>query len=125
MTKIKSSISIVLNTDVKPINSILKTIRERRLKVTLLGIGPMSLEVIYAALELGKELDFSLLFIASRNQVDSKEFGAGYVQGWDQKGFSQALDGWPGRWVSKVYFINAVTTAGPGRGTEKKMRNYR
>jgi len=75
-----------------PISKILRTIRERNLKVTLLGIGPMSTEVIYAGLELAKELDFPLILIASRNQIDSKEFGGGYVNGWDQKEFSSAID---------------------------------
>lgn len=74
------------------IKTILNKIQDRKLKVTLLGLGPMSLEVIYAALESAKEYDFPPMFIASRNQIDSREFGAGYVRGWDQKGFSSALD---------------------------------
>jgi len=75
-----------------PISKVLQTIREKDLKVTLLGIGPMSIEVLYAGLELAKELDFPLILIASRNQIDSKEFGGGYVNGWDQKEFSSAID---------------------------------
>lgn len=74
------------------IGKILETIRNRNLKVTLLGIGPMSREVIYAGLELAKELDFPLILIASRNQIDNKEFGGGYVNKWDQKEFSIAID---------------------------------
>ncbi len=75
-----------------PISRLLRIIRERKLKVTLLGIGPMSNEVIYAGLELAGELDFPFILIASRNQIDSKEFGGGYVKGWDQKEFSSAID---------------------------------
>ena len=74
------------------IKTILKKIQERKLKVTLLGIGPMSIEAIYAGLELAREFDFPLILIASRNQIDSKEFGGGYVNGWDQKEFSIAID---------------------------------
>ncbi|MBL7170714.1 MAG: class II D-tagatose-bisphosphate aldolase, non-catalytic subunit [Candidatus Omnitrophica bacterium] len=75
-----------------PISKVLRIIKERNLKVTLLGIGPMSTEVIYAGLELARELDFPLILIASRNQIDIKEFGGGYVNGWDQKEFRSAID---------------------------------
>ena len=75
-----------------PISKILRIIREHNLKVTLLGIGPMSEEVIYAGLVLAREDDFPLILIASRNQIDSKEFGAGYVNGWDQKEFGSKID---------------------------------
>lgn len=54
---------------------------------TLLGIGPMSESLIRASFELAKEKDFPLMFIASRNQVDSDKFGAGYVNGWNQERF--------------------------------------
>jgi D-tagatose-1,6-bisphosphate aldolase subunit GatZ/KbaZ len=60
-------------------------------QTTLLGIGPMSRNLIVASLELAKEKDFPVLFIASRNQVDAKELGGGYVCGWDQRGFKGAI----------------------------------
>lgn len=59
--------------------------------VTAVGIGPMSKTLLKASFELGKEKDFPLLFIASRNQVDSKELGGGYVCNWDQAGFIEAI----------------------------------
>ncbi|MFR8061590.1 MAG: class II D-tagatose-bisphosphate aldolase non-catalytic subunit, partial [Lancefieldella rimae] len=55
---------------------------------TLLGIGPMSSNLLQAAFELGRDDDFPLMFIASRNQVDCDDLGGGYVNGWDQKRFS-------------------------------------
>lgn len=55
---------------------------------TILGIGPMSPNLLQASFELAREHDFPLMFIASRNQVDSDEFGAGYVNGWDQVRFA-------------------------------------
>ena len=55
---------------------------------TLLGIGPMSPNLLQATFELGQEHDCPLMFIASRNQVDADEFGAGYVNGWDQARFA-------------------------------------
>ena len=54
---------------------------------THLGVGPMSHNLLRAALELAKEKDFPLILIASRNQVDSDRFGGGYVCGFDQKRF--------------------------------------
>ena len=58
---------------------------------TLLGIGPMSPMLLQATLELSHEQDFPILFIASRNQVDCDRFGGGYVSGWDQRRFVQAI----------------------------------
>lgn len=60
-------------------------------KASLLGIGPMSKTLIKASLILAKERDMPLMFIASRNQVDSMELGGGYVCNWDQKGFVEAI----------------------------------
>lgn len=54
---------------------------------TLLGIGPMSSNLLQASFELARDFDFPLMFIASRNQVDADELGGGYVNGWDQKRF--------------------------------------
>jgi hypothetical protein len=55
--------------------------------VTMLGIGPMSLNIIKASTELAHELDFPLMFIASRNQVDKDRFGSGYANNWNQERF--------------------------------------
>ncbi|BBM35689.1 class II D-tagatose-bisphosphate aldolase non-catalytic subunit [Pseudoleptotrichia goodfellowii] len=67
----------------------LKMKKEER--ASMLGIGPMSKILIKASILLAKEKDFPLIFIASRNQVDSKELGGGYVCNWDQKAFSNAI----------------------------------
>ncbi|MCH3964954.1 MAG: class II D-tagatose-bisphosphate aldolase, non-catalytic subunit [Clostridium sp.] len=66
---------------------------EGKEKGTLLGIGPMSKLLIKATMLLAKKKDFPVMFIASRNQVDAKELGGGYVCNWDQKGFSDAIKG--------------------------------
>ena len=60
-------------------------------KATMLGIGPMSKTLIKSVMLLGKEKDFPLMFIASRNQVDADEFGSGYVCHWDQERFAKAI----------------------------------
>ena len=58
---------------------------------TLIGIGPMSENVIESCMELAKENNFPLMFIASRNQIDLKRYGGGYVNGWDQFDFVNNL----------------------------------
>ena len=58
---------------------------------TLIGIGPMSSNLLQATFELASEYDFPPMYIASRNQVDADEFGAGYVNGWDQFRFAEDI----------------------------------
>ncbi len=64
-----------------------RRLNEKGEKFSMLGIGPMSKTLIKAVLELAKEKDFPIMLIASRNQVDSDEFGHGYVCDWDQDRF--------------------------------------
>ena len=61
-------------------------------KHTLLGIGPMSENFLRASLEISKEKDFPLMYIASRNQVDAYKFGGGYVFHADQKKFRDKIE---------------------------------
>lgn len=77
----------------------IKTVVEKLLELqktgdsaTLLGIGPMSKNCVQATLELSKEDDYPVMFIASRNQVDSDELGGGYVNGWNQFTFAKAVE---------------------------------
>ncbi len=64
-----------------------RVLKDRGERFTLLGVGPMSRTLLTASLELAKEKDFPIMLIASRNQVDSDEFGHGYVCSWDQDRF--------------------------------------
>ncbi len=64
-----------------------RLLKEQGEKFTMLGIGPMSKPLLKATLELAQEKDFPIMLIASRNQVDSDEFGHGYVRDWDQDRF--------------------------------------
>jgi hypothetical protein len=57
-------------------------------RCTLLGVGPMSLNCVDAAIELAGEYEAPLLLIASRRQVDSEEFGGGYVNNWTTQEFA-------------------------------------
>ena len=65
---------------------------EEGLKTTLLGIGPMSENIICAALELARDYDFPIMFIASRNQVDADKLGGGYVLNGSPKRFVETIN---------------------------------
>lgn len=58
---------------------------------TLLGVGPMSVAVVDAALEAAIEHDAPMVFIPSRNQVEGAAPGGGYVEGWDPRTFRRHL----------------------------------
>jgi len=75
----------------KSLREVVSTLQEKELKTTMLGIGPMSEVVIRATLELAQDMDFPVMLIASRNQIDCGELGGGYVMGWDQMDFSKSI----------------------------------
>ena len=62
-------------------------IQKRR--CTLLGVGPMSVNCVDATIELANEYEVPILMIASRRQIDSEEFGGGYVNNWSTEEFSR------------------------------------
>ena len=67
-------------------------LREKGRRCTFLGIGPVTLNVIKAAFEACVRCQCPPIFIASRNQVDSKSLGHGYLMGgMDQSGFVEIL----------------------------------
>ncbi|MFV0394447.1 MAG: class II D-tagatose-bisphosphate aldolase non-catalytic subunit [Coprobacillaceae bacterium] len=70
----------------------LLTLQKTGKSATLRGIGPMSKNCVQATLELSKEDDYPVMFIASRNQVDTDELGGGYVNGWNQFTFAKAVE---------------------------------
>lgn len=74
----------------KTIESLLE-LQESGESATLLGIGPMSRNCVQATLELSNEDNYPVMFIASRNQVDADELGGGYVNGWNQFSFAEAV----------------------------------
>lgn len=57
-------------------------------RCTLLGVGPMSRVCVDAAIELSNESRIPLILIASRRQIDSEEFGGGYVNNWTTREFA-------------------------------------
>ena len=77
---------------IKTVVEELLNLQESGDSATILGIGPMSQNAVQAALELSKDDDYPVMFIASRNQVDKDEFGGGYANGWDQFRFAKAVE---------------------------------
>jgi tagatose-1,6-bisphosphate aldolase non-catalytic subunit AgaZ/GatZ len=65
-------------------------LRERH--CTLLGVGPMSKNCVDATIELANQYNSPLTLIASRRQIDSVEFGGGYVNNWDTKSFADYVN---------------------------------
>jgi len=58
-------------------------------RCTLLGVGPMSVNCVDAAIELAQDNEIPLLLIASRRQIDAEEFGGGYVNNWTTDQFAR------------------------------------
>lgn len=58
-------------------------------RCTLLGVGPMSVNCVDATIELANEHEVPILMIASRRQIDSAEFGGGYVNNWTTEDFAR------------------------------------
>jgi hypothetical protein len=58
-------------------------------RCTLLGVGPVSVNCVDAAIELANEYEVPILLIASRRQIDSEEFGSGYVNNWTTAEFAE------------------------------------
>jgi tagatose-1,6-bisphosphate aldolase non-catalytic subunit AgaZ/GatZ len=83
---------------------------------TLLGVGPMSVNCVDATIELANEHEVPILMIASRRQIDSEEFGGGYVNNWTTEEFS--------RYVTdkdkKGKILLARDHGGPWQNTQEK-----
>ena len=58
-------------------------------KKTLLGVGPMSLNVIDSSIELADLYKVPIMLIASRRQIDSHIYGGGYVNNWSTSQYSK------------------------------------
>lgn len=88
-------------------------------RCTLLGVGPMSVNCVDAAIELSNEHEVPILLIASRRQIDSAEFGGGYVNNWTTEEFA--------RYVidrdTKGKILLARDHGGPWQNDKEKVEN--
>ncbi|CAH1906335.1 MAG: class II D-tagatose-bisphosphate aldolase, non-catalytic subunit [Betaproteobacteria bacterium] len=96
----------------------LRNIIERR-RCTLLGVGPMSVNCVDATIELANEYEVPIMIIASRRQIDSEDFGGGYVNNWTTEEFA--------RYVTdkdkKGNILLARDHGGPWQNTREKDQN--
>jgi hypothetical protein len=60
----------------------------KKRRCTLLGVGPMSVNCVDAAIELANQHEVPIILIASRRQIDSEQFGGGYVNNWTTAQFA-------------------------------------
>lgn len=58
-------------------------------RCTLLGVGPMSVNCVDAAIGLANRHAVPIMLIASRRQVESSALGGGYVNNWTTENFSR------------------------------------
>ena len=89
-------------------------------KKTLLGVGPMSKNVIDATIELSDYHKVPLILIASRRQIDSNYHGGGYVCNWSTEEFSKYVK----KKSKKNFTFMARDHGGPWQNTleiEKKL----
>ena len=58
-------------------------------KCTYLGIGPMSQNCVDVTIDLANNYECPFFLIASRRQIDSEQFGGGYVNNWTTEEFAK------------------------------------
>ena len=86
---------------------------------TLLGVGPMSINCVDAAVELANEYAIPLMLIASRRQIDSEQFNGGYVNNWTTSEFANYVR-------NKDRGANIILSrdhGGPWQNNEEKKQN--
>lgn len=87
-------------------------------KITLLGIGPMSQNCIDATIELANAYEKPLMLIASRRQIDSADFGGGYVNNWTTEDFCRYVRSKD----NKGYVFLARDHGGPWQNDQEVMQ---
>ena len=68
-------------------DKLIRHIKEKR--STLLGVGPMSKNCVDSVIEISNYEKVPIMLIASRRQIDSEDFGGGYVNNWSTEEFSK------------------------------------
>ena len=58
-------------------------------KKTALGVGPMSKNVVDTTIKISNKFNIPIMLIASRRQIECKEFSGGYVNSWDTESFAK------------------------------------
>ena len=93
----------------------------KKKRCTLLGIGPMTKNVVDASINIANKSNFPLILIASRRQIECNENGSGYVENWDTETFSEYVK-------SKTINDNLILArdhGGPWQGNWDKEKSYK
>ena len=93
----------------------------KKKRCTLLGVGPMTKNVVDASINIANKSNFPLILIASRRQIECNENGSGYVENWDTETFSEYVK-------SKTKNDNLILArdhGGPWQGNFDKEKNYK
>ena len=88
-------------------------------RCTLLGVGPISINCVDAAIDLANEYAIPLMLIASRRQIDSEQFNGGYVNNWTTSKFANYVK-------TKDKNTNIILSrdhGGPWQNNEEKKQN--
>ena len=56
---------------------------------TMLGVGPMSKNVVDTAIDIANKYRVPIMLIASRRQIECKALGGGYCNNWSTEEFSK------------------------------------
>lgn len=91
----------------------------KKKRCTLLGVGPMSVNCVDAAIELANQHEVPILLIASRRQIDAEEFGGGYVNNWTTQQFADYVIDHD----KKGKILLARDHGGPWQNTKEKDQN--
>lgn len=89
-------------------------------RCTLLGAGPMSKNCVDSTIELANLHDIPILMVASRRQIESSEFGGGYVNNWSTEKFSNYVSDQD----KKGKIILSRDHAGPWQNTIEQEEKY-
>ena len=87
-------------------------------KATMLCVGPMSKNCIDSSIELSEQFQIPQILIASRRQIDSQEFGGGYVESFTTDEFAKYVK----NKNAKNIFL-ARDHGGPWQGTFEVINN--
>jgi hypothetical protein len=87
-------------------------------KATMLCVGPMSKNCIDSSIELSEQFQIPQILIASRRQIDSQEFGGGYVESFTTDEFAKYVK----NKNAKNIFL-ARDHGGPWQGTFEAINN--
>ena len=92
----------------------------KKKKCTLLGVGPMSKNVVDESIRLSDKHKIPLILIASRRQIDSSKFNGGYVANWTTEKYSSYIK----KKTKKNNVILARDHGGPWQNNLELENNY-